>query len=87
MAPIELPPLPDDCETTRRSLHRVAEDVIKVAREHVTGDFPLSQTAGGFGTPEWGGGNQIRVEGTDLVVSARETRARARSPRWPRPPS
>ena len=77
MAPIELPPMPDDCETTRRSLHRVAEDVIKVAREHVTGDFPLSQTAGGFGTPEWGGGNQIRVEGTDLVVvrEGNETRA------------
>ena len=68
MAPIELPPLPDGFEATRRSLHRVAEDVIKVAREHVTGEFSLAQTPGGFGTPEWGGGNQIRVEGTELVV-------------------
>ena len=68
MDPIELPPLPDGFEATRRSLHRVAEDVIKVAREHATGEFPLAQTPGGFGTPEWGGGNQIRVEGTELVV-------------------
>jgi hypothetical protein len=68
MAPIELPPLPDDFEATRNSLHRLAEDVIKVAREHVTGEFPLAQTPAGFGTPEWGGGNQIRVEGTELVV-------------------
>ncbi len=68
MATIELPPLPEDFEATRRSLHRVAEDVIKVAREHATGEFSLAQLPGGFGTPEWGGGNQIRVEGAELVV-------------------
>jgi hypothetical protein len=68
MGPIELPPLPGDFATTRRSLHRLAEDVIKVAREHVTGEWTLAQTPGGFGTPEWGGGNQVRVEGADLVV-------------------
>jgi hypothetical protein len=68
MAAIELPPLPDDFAATRQSLHRIAEDVIKVAREHATGEWTLAQTPGGFGTPEWGGGNQIRVEGADLVV-------------------
>jgi hypothetical protein len=68
MAPIELPPLPDDFASTRQSLHRLAEDVIKVAREHATGEWTLTQTPGGFGTPEWGDGNQIRVEGADLVV-------------------
>jgi len=68
MAAIELPPMPDDLAATRLSLHRLAEDVIKVAREHVTGEWTLAQTPGGFGTPEWGGGNQIRVEGDDLVV-------------------
>ena len=77
MAPNELPPLPQDFDATRRSLHRVAEDLIKVAREHVTGEWTLAQTPGGFGTPEWGGGNQIRVEGADLVVIRDGAEARA----------
>lgn len=77
MATIELPPLPDGFEATRGSLHRMAEDVIKVAREHATGEFPLAQTPGGFGTPEWGGGNQIRVEGTELVVLREGAESRA----------
>ncbi len=77
MGLIELPPLPQDFSATRRSLHRLAEDVIKVAREHVTGKFPLAQTPGGFGTPEWGGGNQIRVEGTELVVVRKGAESRA----------
>ncbi len=68
MAPIELPPLPDDFAATRRSLHRLAEEVIKVAREHATGEWTLAQIPGGFGTPEWGEGNQVRVDGDDLVL-------------------
>ena len=68
MSKIELPPLPEPFEPTREALHRVAEDVIKVAREHVTGEFSLQSTPGGFGTPEWSDGNQIRVEGVELVV-------------------
>lgn len=81
MAAIELPSPPADFAATRRSLHRVAEDVIKVAREHATGDWTLTQTPEGFGTPEWGGGNQIRVEGTELVVvrDGSEERAPLRS--------
>ena len=77
MAPIELPPVPDGFEATRRSLHRLAEDLIKPAREHVTGEWTLAQTPGGFGTPEWGSGNQIRVEGADLVVVREGAESRA----------
>lgn len=77
MSKIDLPPLPDDFVPTRESLHRVAEDVIKVAREHQTGEFPLVRTPGGFGTPIWGERNQIRVEGTELIVSRAGSESRS----------
>jgi hypothetical protein len=77
MSQIALPPLPEDFGSTRESLHQVAEDVIKVAREHVTGEFSLIQTPGGFGTPPWGDGNQIRVEVAELVVRRDGSESRA----------
>lgn len=70
MARIALPPLPPDYPRSRKALHRLAEDVIKAAREHETGEFSLVRTPGGFGTPVYGGGRQVRVEGTELVVDS-----------------
>ena len=59
MARIALPPLPPGFPQTREGMHRLAEDVIKVAREHATGEFSLVQTPGGFGTPVFGEGRQV----------------------------
>ena len=82
MARIALPSLPPGFPQTREAMHRLAEDVIKVAREHATGEFSLVRTPGGFGTPVFGEGRQVRVEGTDLVVAsaAGEQRAPISSP-------
>jgi hypothetical protein len=63
-----LPPLPDGFERTRESLHGLAEQVVKVAREHVTGEFTMIRTPGGFGTPVFGEDRQVRVDGAELVV-------------------
>jgi hypothetical protein len=65
---ISLPALPADFTRTQESMHRLAEGVIKVAREHVTGEFSLIRTPGGFGTPHFGDDNQVRVDGVELVV-------------------
>jgi hypothetical protein len=78
MSELSLPPLPDGFARTRESLHRLGEDVIKPAREQTSGEFPLAQTPGGFGTPVFGEDNQVRVEGVDLVV--REGREERRAP-------
>ena len=82
MARIALPPLPPGFPQTREGMHRLAEDVIKVAREHATGEFSLVRSRGGFGTRLFGLGRQIRVEGTELVVAsgAGERRAPISSP-------
>jgi hypothetical protein len=62
--------LPDTYATTRTDLHRLAVYVISPARAAVTGQITLRSTPGGFGTPPFGPTDrQIRVEGTDLVVS------------------
>jgi hypothetical protein len=63
-----LPPLPGGFERTRESLHSLAEQVVKVAREHVTGEFTMVRTPGGFGTPVFGEDRQVRVDGAELVV-------------------
>src|SRR4051794_12946292 len=65
----DLPPIPPGFASTREAMHRLAEDVIKPFREFNTGEFPLIRTPGGFGIPEFGGGNSVRVEGTELVVA------------------
>ena len=68
MGEIALPPLPQGFSRSRESLHRLAEGVVKVAREHVTGEFSLIRTPGGFGTPVFGADDQVRVESAELVV-------------------
>jgi hypothetical protein len=75
---MELPPLPAGFASTRESLHRLAEDVIKPAREQTSGEWTLTETPGGFGTPVFGEDCQVRVEGVDLV--ARERGAERRGP-------
>jgi hypothetical protein len=53
MAP-QLQPLPVSFAETTLGLHRLAEQVVKLAREHVSGEFSLIATPGGFGTPVFG---------------------------------
>jgi hypothetical protein len=70
MGSTRLEPLPPDFVRSREGLHRLAEQVVKLAREHLTGEFSLVATPGGFGTPVFGPDNaQVRVEGGDLVVT------------------
>jgi hypothetical protein len=54
-------------ETTRRSLHAVAEHVLAAARYHATGRIGLMVTPGGFATPPFDG-QVVRVERTELIV-------------------
>jgi hypothetical protein len=65
-----LEPAPPDLAATRESLHRIAEDVMKPARERANGKFGLRYTHGGFGTPFFGEDEQVRVEGTELVFDS-----------------
>jgi hypothetical protein len=65
-----LEPLPPDFERARQGLHRLADQVVKLTREHVNGEFSLIATPGGFGTPVFGPDDaQVRVDGGDLVVT------------------
>jgi hypothetical protein len=81
-----LPALPSGSDTlsaTREALHAVAENVLAPARRRANGKIGLRYTAGGFGTPffrsegDGGVGEQVRVEGFDVVVvrKGREERA------------
>ena len=63
-----LAPLPLGFAQTRIELHAVAEDVLKPARERVTGRFGLRALPGGFGTPPFGDVMQLHVDGTDFVI-------------------
>ena len=65
-----LEPLPATFADTRVALHRLAQEVISPARERVTGRIGLRATPGGFGTPPFGDGEQVRVEGAELVRCA-----------------
>lgn len=62
-----LAPLPDGYGQTREALHRLASYVLAPARKAVTGRIGLRATPGGFGTPPFGDGEQLRVEGGSLV--------------------
>ena len=53
---------------TRLALHRVAAYVMSPARRRVNEKIALRWTLGGFGTPFFGADEQLRIEGTDLVV-------------------
>jgi hypothetical protein len=77
MPRMELPPLPPGFAGSRESLHRLAEDVIKPAREQTSGEWTLTETCGGFGTPLFGDDCQVRVEAAELVVRERGAERRA----------
>lgn len=64
---VELTPLPAGYADTRDALHRLASYVLAPARKAVTGRIGLRATPGGFGTPPFGDGEQVRVEGASLV--------------------
>lgn len=71
-----LDPLPGEFESTRFTLHRVAEELLKPKRVLETGnEIALRFTTGGFGTPPWkrgkqsGTAGQLRVDGTELVLT------------------
>jgi hypothetical protein len=62
-----LEPLPDTYEETRDALHRLASHVLAPARKAVSGKIGLRPTPRGFGTPPFGDGRRLRVEGASLV--------------------
>ena len=61
-----LAPLPADFAETREALRRLAVYVLSPARKAVTGRIGLQPAPGGFGTPVFGDGQQLRVEGATL---------------------
>jgi hypothetical protein len=63
----ELPELPPSFAETRDALHALAEHVVAPARQRATGRIGLVATPGGFGTPSFGDGERVRVEGAELV--------------------
>jgi hypothetical protein len=65
---VMLTALPSGYTDTRIALHRVAEVVLKPARERVTGRIGLRPLPGGFGTAPFGDVMQLHVDGTELVV-------------------
>ena len=71
-----LGPLPSGFAQTRDVLHRLAEDVMSPAQAAVNGDIHFDATPGGFGTPVFGDGRQLRVEGTELVEADGGTEVR-----------
>lgn len=68
-----LVPVPSDYVSSRDDFHRVAYGVISNARKAANGKFGLRYTSGGFGTPFFGDDEQVRVEGTQLIVQRGET--------------
>jgi hypothetical protein len=69
--PPELPgltPAPAELAKSREALHRLAEDVLSPIQAAVNGDIHFRWTPGGFGTPRFGSGRQLRVEGATLVT-------------------
>ena len=75
-----LAPLPPRFAVTREELHRIAAEVVAPARKPHN-EIALAPTPGGFGTPPFdfdGRLMQVRVEGTDLVVSENGVERRTR---------
>ncbi len=62
-----LEPLPESFVASRDGLHALAEHVLAPARYRVDGHIGLVPTPGGFGTPVFGDGERVRVEGIELV--------------------
>jgi len=61
-----LAPLPAGYAETRDALRRLAVYVLSPARKAVTGHIGLQPAPGGFATPVFGDGEQLRVEGATL---------------------
>jgi hypothetical protein len=59
--------LPRQFAATRVALHSLAEHVLAPARHRAEGRIGLTPSPGGFGTPAFGDGERIRVEGVELV--------------------
>jgi hypothetical protein len=63
--------LPTDLAAARRELHRLAEEVVAPARVAATGhEIALEVRKGGWGTPPFPDGGEVRVDGTELVTVA-----------------
>ncbi|HEY4410792.1 MAG TPA: hypothetical protein VGO87_13000 [Acidimicrobiia bacterium] len=58
--------LPPDYAETREAMRRLAVYVLSPARRAVTGRIGLQPAPGGFATPAFGDGEQLRVEGATL---------------------
>jgi hypothetical protein len=73
-----LEPLPDSFVAARDGLHALAEHVLAPARHRADGHIGLVPTLGGFGTPTFGEGERVRVEGVELVHERPGTSTRVR---------
>ena len=76
-APAHLAGVPATLVQTREALHRLAEQVISPARRQVTGKIGLRATPDGFGTPVFGDGRRVAVQGMELLVVEAESERRA----------
>ena len=70
-------PPPESLAATRNALHSVAEHVLAPCRRLSTGRIGLRYTRGGFGTPFFGAGRQIRLDAGELVIDHGEMEERA----------
>jgi len=59
--------LPASYDPTRDAMHALAEHVLAAARFRTDKHIGLVPTAGGFGTPSFGDGERVRVDGVELV--------------------
>lgn len=75
-----LPPLPDAAalRRTRESWHALAEHVLAPARYRATGRIGLRAAPGGLGTPPFGDGDELRIDGDELVVTRHDETTRHR---------
>jgi hypothetical protein len=62
-----LEPLPVSFVATRDAMHALAEHVLAAVRYRADRHIGLVATTGGFGTPAFGDGERVRVEGVELV--------------------
>jgi hypothetical protein len=69
--------LPSTLVQTRRSLQRLAENVVSPARRRANGKIGLRYTRAGFGTPFFGDDVQVRVAGGELIVQQSSSERRA----------
>jgi hypothetical protein len=70
--------LPDSFGAARDGLHALAEHVLAPARYRSDGHIGLVPSSGGFGTPTFGDGERMRVEGVELVHERPGTSTRVR---------